>query len=59
MKYHILNDFRTSTSFQGKSFDRFNPISTVRGVHPDFCFMPVMFLFFSQFSPNLVTFPKT
>ena len=38
----------------------FNPISTGRGVFstppPPMCFLPVTFLFLSQFLPNLVTF---
>ena len=41
-----------------------NPISTGEGeggggvFHPEFCFLPVTFLFLSQFSPDLVTFLK-
>ena len=36
-----------------------NPISTGGGeFHPPIYFLPVTFLFLSQFPPNLVTFPK-
>ena len=38
-----------------------NPINTGGGggvFHPEYCFLPVTFLFLSQFPPNLVTFLK-
>ena len=33
-------------------------LEALGGFHSKFCFLPVTFLFLSQFSPRLVTFPN-